>query len=96
MVARGAGRLRCRPLARLERLLARYDRALVQRLLPQFQPDMLVLADRGSFSDKLWKQAAATGPGPALAGQCERAPAGAEPRHRRLPRSVSESYPCRT
>ena len=39
----------------------RYERALVERLLPQFQRDMLVMADRGSFSYTLWKQAAATG-----------------------------------
>jgi hypothetical protein len=38
-----------------------YERALLQRLLPQFQPDMLVLADRGFFSYELWKQAADTG-----------------------------------
>jgi Insertion element 4 transposase N-terminal/Transposase DDE domain len=38
-----------------------YERALVARLLPQFQPDMLVLADRGFFSYELWKQAADTG-----------------------------------
>lgn len=38
-----------------------YERALVERLLPQFQPHMLVLADRGFFSYELWKHAAGTG-----------------------------------
>jgi len=38
-----------------------YERALTDRLLPQFRPDMLVLADRGFFSYDLWKRAADTG-----------------------------------
>ena len=38
-----------------------YERALVERLLPQFQPDMLVLADRGFFSYELWREAVGTG-----------------------------------
>ena len=38
-----------------------YERALTERLLPRFQPDMLVLADRGFFSYELWKQAVDTG-----------------------------------
>jgi Insertion element 4 transposase N-terminal/Transposase DDE domain len=38
-----------------------YERALLERLLRQFQPDMLVLADRGFFSYEVWKQAADTG-----------------------------------
>jgi hypothetical protein len=38
-----------------------YERALTERLLPHFQPDMLVLADRGFFSYELWKRAASTG-----------------------------------
>jgi hypothetical protein len=38
-----------------------YERALTDRLLPQFRPDMLVLADRGFFSYELWRRAADTG-----------------------------------
>jgi hypothetical protein len=38
-----------------------YERALTERLLPRFQPDMLVLADRGFYSYDLWRSAAATG-----------------------------------
>ena len=38
-----------------------YERALTERLLPHFQPNMLVLADRGFFSYELWKQAVETG-----------------------------------
>lgn len=38
-----------------------YERALTERLLPQFRPDMLVMADRGFFSYDLWTHAAATG-----------------------------------
>ena len=37
------------------------ERALIQRLLPVFEPDMLVLCDRGFYSYQLWQQAAATG-----------------------------------
>jgi IS4 transposase len=38
-----------------------YERALVERLLEQFQPGLLVIADRGFFSYELWSRAAATG-----------------------------------
>jgi hypothetical protein len=38
-----------------------YERTLVERLLDRFDPDMLVLADRGFFSYELWKQATDTG-----------------------------------
>jgi hypothetical protein len=38
-----------------------YERALVERLLGQLRPGMLVLADRGFFSYDLWSSAAATG-----------------------------------
>lgn len=38
-----------------------YERTLLERLLPEFRVDMLVLADRGFFSYELWKQAADTG-----------------------------------
>lgn len=38
-----------------------YERALTEQLLPRFQPNMLVLADRGFFSYDLWKQASSTG-----------------------------------
>lgn len=37
------------------------ERPLCQRLLPDFVPGMLVLADRGFFSYQLWKQAIDTG-----------------------------------
>lgn len=38
------------------------ERALAARLLPaKLQPDMLVLADRGFYSFKLWQRACATG-----------------------------------
>lgn len=38
-----------------------YERELAERLLDQFEPDMLVLADRGFFSYDLWRQAIDTG-----------------------------------
>lgn len=38
-----------------------YERDLTERLLDQFEPNMLVLADRGFFSYDLWKQATETG-----------------------------------
>jgi len=38
-----------------------YERELLGRILDQFTPDMLVLADRGFFSYELWKQASETG-----------------------------------
>lgn len=38
-----------------------YERELLQRFLHEFQPGMLVLADRGFFSYALWKQACETG-----------------------------------
>ena len=38
-----------------------YERELAERLLDQFEPNMLVLADRGFFSYALWKQASDTG-----------------------------------
>ena len=37
------------------------ERALIQRLIPAFEPDMLVLCDRGFYSYQLWQAAAATG-----------------------------------
>lgn len=37
------------------------ERALLARVIPTFQPGMLVLADRGFYSYTLWTQAAATG-----------------------------------
>ncbi|HEV7974715.1 IS4 family transposase [Amycolatopsis sp.] len=38
-----------------------YERELTERLLDQFEPNMLVLADRGFYSYDLWKQAGETG-----------------------------------
>jgi len=38
-----------------------YERDLVQQILPDLEPRMLVLADRGFYSYQLWAQAAATG-----------------------------------
>lgn len=37
-----------------------YERELTVRLLDQFEPDMLIMADRGFFSYDLWKQARET------------------------------------
>jgi hypothetical protein len=37
------------------------ERALIERLLPAFEPDMLVLCDRGFYSYQLWQAASATG-----------------------------------
>jgi hypothetical protein len=37
------------------------ERALLRRLLPAFNPDMLVLCDRGFYSYALWRDALATG-----------------------------------
>jgi hypothetical protein len=37
-----------------------YERELAERLLDQFEPNMLVLADRGFFSYDLWQQASDT------------------------------------
>jgi transposase IS4-like protein/DDE family transposase len=38
-----------------------YERELLTRVLPHFQPDMIVLADRGLFGYEMWKQARETG-----------------------------------
>lgn len=38
-----------------------YERELLERVLNGFEPDMVVLADRGFFSYELWKQARETG-----------------------------------
>jgi hypothetical protein len=37
------------------------ERALIERLIPGFEPGMLVLCDRGFYSYQLWQAAAATG-----------------------------------
>lgn len=37
------------------------ERVLLDRLIPVFTPDMLVICDRGFYSYPLWQQAAATG-----------------------------------
>lgn len=37
------------------------ERALIQRLIPAFEPGMLMLCDRGFYSYQLWQAAAATG-----------------------------------
>lgn len=37
------------------------ERALIQRLIPAFEPGMLVLCDRGFYSYQLWQAASATG-----------------------------------
>ena len=37
------------------------ERALIERLLPAFEPGMLVLCDRGFYSYQLWQAASATG-----------------------------------
>jgi Insertion element 4 transposase N-terminal/Transposase DDE domain len=37
------------------------ERALIQRLIPGFEPGMLVLCDRGFYSYQLWQAASATG-----------------------------------
>lgn len=38
-----------------------YERELLERILPDFQPGMLVLADRGLYGYEVWKQARETG-----------------------------------
>jgi hypothetical protein len=41
--------------------LADYERALLRKILPSFQPEMLVLADRGFFAFDLWNEARSSG-----------------------------------
>lgn len=38
-----------------------YERGLLERILPRFEPGMLVLADRGFYGYEMWKQARETG-----------------------------------
>ena len=42
-------------------LYADHETTLTERLLPQVQPDMLIMADRGFFGHALWQKGIATG-----------------------------------